>query len=123
MKIKGTLKPLRDKVLVRDMQFGMEKTAGGIYLPSDDGKSSGIHPRWGRVFAIGPEQEDVKIDQWILVEHGRWSRGTVYETSEGEDVEIRLVDNKSILAVSDEAPNDAQRTVIGNFNLNIPSEA
>jgi co-chaperonin GroES (HSP10) len=122
MKVKGTLKPLRDKVLVRDMQFGMEKTAGGIYLPSDDGKSSGIHPRWGRVFAIGPEQQDIKIDQWILVEHGRWSRGTVYETPEGEDVEIRLVDNKSILAVSDEAPNDAQRTVIGNFNLNIPSE-
>jgi co-chaperonin GroES (HSP10) len=122
MKIKGILKPLKDKVLVRDMQFGIEQTAGGIYLPSDDGKSSGIHPRWGKVFAIGPEQEDVLVDQWILVEHGRWSRGTTYETEDGEDIEIRLVDNKSILAVSDEAPNDTQRIVMGNFNLNTPTE-
>jgi co-chaperonin GroES (HSP10) len=122
MKIKGTIKPLRDKVLIRDMQFGIEKTAGGIYLPSDDGKSSGIHPRWGRVFAIGPEQNEVKIDQWILVEHGRWSRGTVYQTPEGEDIEIRLVDNNAILLYSDEAPNDAQRIKMGIFNLNTTPE-
>jgi co-chaperonin GroES (HSP10) len=122
MKIKGTIKPLRDKVLIRDMQFGIEKTAGGIYLPSDDGKSSGIHPRWGRVFAIGPEQTEVKINQWILVEHGRWSRGTVYQTPEGEDIEIRLVDNNAILLYSDDAPNDAQRINMGTFNLNTAPE-
>jgi co-chaperonin GroES (HSP10) len=123
MKVKGKLKPLRDKVLVRDMQFGMEKTAGGIFLPSDDGKSSGIHPRWGRVFAVGPEQTDVKINDWILVEHGRWSRGTVYETPEGEDIEIRLVDNNSILLVSNDPPNDAMRINFGTFNLNTAPEA
>ena len=122
MKIKGTIKPLRDKVLIRDMQFGIEKTAGGIYLPSDDGKSSGIHPRWGRVFAIGPEQTEVKVDQWILVEHGRWSRGTVYQTPQGEDIEIRLVDNNAILLYSDEAPNDTQRIKMGTFNLNTAPE-
>lgn len=122
MKIKGTIKPLRDKVLIRDMQFGIEKTAGGIYLPSDDGKSSGIHPRWGRVFAIGPEQTEVKVDQWILVEHGRWSRGTVYQTPQGEDIEIRLVDNNAILLYSDEAPNDTQRIKMGTFNLNTTPE-
>ena len=122
MKIKGTIKPLRDKVLIRDMQFGIEKTAGGIYLPSDDGKSSGIHPRWGRVFAIGPEQTEVKVDQWILVEHGRWSRGTVYQTPQGEDIEIRLVDNNAILSYSDEAPNDTQRIKMGTFNLNTTPE-
>ena len=122
MKIKGTIKPLRDKVLIRDMQFGIEKTAGGIYLPSDDGKSSGIHPRWGRVFAIGPEQTEVKVDQWILVEHGRLSRGTVYQTPQGEDIEIRLVDNNAILLYSDEAPNDTQRIKMGTFNLNTTPE-
>lgn len=122
MKIKGVLIPLRDKVLVRDMQFGMEKTAGGIVLLSDDGKSSGIHPRWGKVFAVGPEQEDVKVDDWILIEHGRWSRGTVYETPDGEDVEIRLVDNNAILLVSNEPPNDTQRIKFGTFNLNTAPE-
>jgi co-chaperonin GroES (HSP10) len=122
MKIKGTVRPLRDKVLISDMQFGIEKTASGIFLPSDDGKSSGIHPRWGKVWAVGPEQEDVKIGDWILIEHGRWSRGTQYESDGGEVTEIRLVDNKSILAISDQAPNDALRVVTGPLNLHVPTE-
>ncbi len=109
MKIKGILRPLRDRVIVSDMQFGMEKTAGGIVLLSDDGKTQGIKPRWGKVFAIGPDQKDVKIGEWVLVEHGRWSRGTIYENDKGDEIEIRLVDNNAILLSSAEQPNDAMR--------------
>jgi co-chaperonin GroES (HSP10) len=120
MTVKGTLKPLRDKVIVKDMQFGIEKTATGIFLPSDDGKSSGVHPRWAKVFAIGPEQTEVEVGQWILLEHGRWSRGHEYEDDTGEKFDIRLADNAAILLVSDEPPNDAMRVKLGALNLHVP---
>jgi len=119
MTVRGKLRPLHDKVIISNMNFGMEKTLSGIYLPSDDGKSSGVHPRWGKVFAIGPEQKDVEIGQWILLEHGRWSRGHKYELENGEIIDIRLADNNAILCVSDEAPKDALRVVPGTFNLDI----
>ena len=74
-KVTGKLKPIRDNVLVTDMDFGEQVTASGIYIPSDDGKSEGVKSRWGRVWAIGPEQQDVKVGEWILIEHGRWTSG------------------------------------------------
>jgi co-chaperonin GroES (HSP10) len=119
MTVKGTIRPLGNKVLISDMNFGMDKTKSGILLQSDDGKSSGIHPRWGKVFAIGPDQTDVEVGQWILMEHGRWSRGHKYEAENGEIIDIRLADNNAILCVSDEAPDDAMRVKIGALNLNV----
>ena len=122
--VEGTLRPLDNKVLVYEMEFGMEKSVGGIFLPSDDGKSTGIHPRWAKVYAIGPNQLDVKVGEWILLEHGRWSRGINYRTPEGDDIVIRLADTNAILMSTDEKPQGAQRNeAIGagsNFNFNIP---
>lgn len=104
--IKGKIKPLRDKVLVSDMSFDEQKTASGIIIRSDDGKSEGIKPRWGRVWAIGPEQSDVKVGEWILVEHGRWTRGITVEDETGSEIIIRMVETKSILLSANEKPND-----------------
>jgi co-chaperonin GroES (HSP10) len=122
--VEGTLRPLDNKVLVHEMEFGMEKSQGGIFLPSDDGKSAGIHPRWAKVYAIGPNQIDVKVGEWILLEHGRWSRGINYRTPEGNDIVIRLADLNAILMSTDEKPSGAQRNqAVGagsNFNFNIP---
>lgn len=122
MTVKGKLRPLGSKVLISNMNFGMEKTRSGILLHSDDGKSSGIHPRWGKVFAVGPEQTEVNVGQWILLEHGRWSRGHKYESENGETIDIRLADTDAILLVSDEEPNDAMRVTPGAFNLNVPNQ-
>jgi len=121
MTIRGKLIPLGSKVLVSNMNFGEEKTKGGIILNSDDGKSSGIHPRWAQVYAVGPEQKDVVVGQWILIEHGRWSRGTKHEREDGEIVEIRLADTEAILLATDEPPSDAMRVVPGAFNIDIPN--
>jgi co-chaperonin GroES (HSP10) len=122
--VEGTLRPLDNKVLVHEMEFGIEKSQGGIFLPSDDGKSAGIHPRWAKVYAIGPNQIDVKVGEWILLEHGRWSRGINYRTPEGDDIVIRLADLNAILMSTDEKPSGAQRNqAVGagsNFNFNIP---
>jgi len=101
------LKPIKDKVLVSDMHFGEQKTASGIILRDDDGKTLGIHPRWGKVWAKGPKnQEEYNVGDWILIDHGRWTHGIKMQTDEGE-ITVRMVDNKDILMVSEERPADA----------------
>ena len=99
------LHPLRDTIIVSDMTFDERISNGGIVLLNDDMKSSGIRPRWARVYAIGPEQKDVQVGQYILISHGRWTRGIKIEDESGEKV-IRKVDNNDILMVSDEPVND-----------------
>ena len=111
MKVKGNLKPLRNNILVTDMEFEMQRTTGGLFIPSDNGKTSGIHPRWGRVWAIGPEQTDVNINEWVLIEHGRWTRTVELEQSDGTTVELRMVDFNAVLAVAAEKPDDVMRSV------------
>jgi len=101
----SALRPLSDGVIVIDMNFGEQKTAGGIILQSDNGKAHGVHPRWAKVYAVGSEQKDVAVGQWVLVEHGRWTRGIKIEDNEGEKI-IRKIDTNCMLMVSDEAPAD-----------------
>lgn len=101
----SSLRPLNDGVIVIDMNFGEQKSRGGLVLLSDDGKTHGIHPRWAKVYAVGPEQKDVKVGQWVLMEHGRWTRGIKIEDDEGEKI-IRKVDTKCMMMVSDEEPSD-----------------
>jgi co-chaperonin GroES (HSP10) len=100
-RVEGIFKPLRDGILVRNMDFGERKTASGLIVLSDDGKVGGIHPRWGEVIAVGNEQEDVSVGQYVMVAHGRWSRG--FELN-GETV--RTVDPKDVLGIQDEEPDN-----------------
>ena len=99
-----TIKPLHDNVIVRDMNFAGRTLDSGIVLLGDDGKSDGIRPRWAQVYAVGPEQTDVTVGQWVLLEHGRWSRG-INITQDGEELTIRRADPEAIMMVSDEEPN------------------
>jgi co-chaperonin GroES (HSP10) len=99
------LQPLKDSVIVSDMVFDARITTSGIILPNDNGKSTGIRPRWGQVYAIGPEQQDVTPGQWICIEHGRWTRGIDVEDENGK-VTLRRVDPKDIMMISDGKPND-----------------
>jgi len=106
--------PLKKRVLVSDMHFGETKTKGGIILTDDDGSEGGIHPRWGKVYAIGDQQEDVTVGQWVMVSHGRWSRGFKVK-KEGLELEVRMIDENDILLVSDEEP-EQNRTKAGYVN-------
>jgi co-chaperonin GroES (HSP10) len=118
MKVIGKIVPIRDKVLVSDMNFDSQKTFSGIIIPSDNGKVRGIHPRWAKVFAVGPEQTEVKVGEWILIEHGRWTRGIEYEIEDEEILELRMVDNAAILMSADEPPEDA----VFAFQVGAPAE-
>jgi len=100
------LRALHDSVIVSDMAFDERISNGGIIIPNDDMKSSGIRPRWGRVYAIGPDQTDIKVGQYVLVTHGRWTRGVDIEDDNGDHT-IRKVDTNDILMVSDEPVQDS----------------
>lgn len=102
--VKGNILPIRDNVLITDMEFGEEKTTSGIIIQSLNGKSSGIKPRWGKVWAIGPDQKDVKVGDWICISHGRWTRGVTVE-EDGTEIIIRRIDNNDILIVTDKKPD------------------
>ena len=101
-----SLRPLKDTVLVTDMVFKERKLNSGIVLLNDNGTTAGIRPRWGRIYAVGPEQKDYSVGDWICVAHGRWTRGVEIEDTEGNAVTIRKVDPKDILLISDEQPSD-----------------
>lgn len=103
-KIKGTPRAIGNRVLVTDMYFGDQTTASGLIIRSDDGTTRGVYPRWGKVYSKGPEnKDDYKEGDWILVEHGRWTRGIDMDIA-GEEFTLRMVEAESILAYSDEKP-------------------
>jgi co-chaperonin GroES (HSP10) len=106
--IKGTLRAIGNRVLVTNMHFGEQTTKGGIILGTDDGKTRGIYPRWAKVYSKGPDNtDDYDVGDWILIEHGRWTRGMKIDTDVGE-LEIRMVETESILASSQEKPEGIQ---------------
>jgi len=100
--------PLKKRVLVSKMHFGETKSKGGIILIDDDGSEGGIHPRWAEVYAIGNKQEDVKVGQWVMVSHGRWSRALKVK-KDNVELEVRMIDEDDILLVSDEEPEDNRK--------------
>jgi co-chaperonin GroES (HSP10) len=103
------IKALHDNVLVADMEFDTRITQSGLILPNDNGTTLGIRPRWGRVYAVGRDQKDVQVGQWICVAHGRWTRGIDIEDGSGPTKRtIRKIDPADILLVADgdERPRD-----------------
>ena len=101
--VENDITPLKKRVLVSDMHFGETKSKGGIILMDDDGSAGGIHPRWAKVYAVGNQQEDVKVGQWLMIAHGRWSRAFKV-AKEGVELEVRMIDENDILLVSDTEP-------------------
>jgi co-chaperonin GroES (HSP10) len=99
------LKPLNDVVIVGEMTFTERFTNTGIVLLSDNGKTAGIRPRWGQVYAVGPDQKDVRVGEWVCIAHGRWTRGIDIEDENGKQT-LRRVDPKDILMSADEMPDD-----------------
>ena len=82
--IRGKLTPLRDNILASDLEFGIQ-VQNGIIIPDDNMTERGIKPRWCKVHAVGPDVEDLVPGDWILADHGRWSYGFRFSTSEQSD--------------------------------------
>jgi hypothetical protein len=103
---KGKPRAVGNRVLVTDMYFGEQVTKSGIVLTNDDGTTRGIYPRWAKVYGKGPRNTDpYEVGHWILIEHGRWTRGFKLDDGSGEK-ELRMVEAESVLAYAEEKPND-----------------
>ena len=100
------VRALSKDILVVDMDMGDMTTSSGIVIQSDNGKAHGVKPRWAKVYKVGSEVDiDVKVGQWVLIEHGRWTRKI--NIDDGESVkDFQKVEIKSIMAVADERPDD-----------------
>ena len=96
--IQGNIKAIGEDVLVTEMEFGEMKTESGIVIGSDDGKNHGVKPRWAKVFDVGPEQKEFSVGQWILIEHGRWSRKIKVDNGSGE-IGIQKIDPDCVLGI------------------------
>lgn len=97
--------PIRDWVIATEMNFEGRTLSSGVILLGDNGRADGIRPRWGQVYAVGPEQTDIKVGNWICVAHGRWTRGLDIEDESGKRT-VRRIDPNDILLVSEDRPND-----------------
>lgn len=97
------LRALNDKILCKDMEKGEQVSAGGIILTNDDATEHGIRPRWMQVHSVGPDVRSIKEDQWIMVEHGRWTTAMRLRNNE-EEFTLWGVEEASVLLVSDEKP-------------------
>ena len=98
---------LKGKVLVTDLERG-SRIINGIILPDDNGKSTGIRPRWGRVYSVGDGITEIKKDQWILIENGRWTRMLKIKDENNKEVQLWGVEwPQSVMLVSDTDPETA----------------
>lgn len=100
------IRPLGKRVIVSVMERGERRLGSGIVIPNDDGKDSGIRPRWAKVYAIGEGVPDIEVGNWVLIEHGRWTRGITLENGDEKTVLYQVDWENGILAVSDEPPGD-----------------
>lgn len=104
------------------MNFGEQVTTSGIVISSDNGKERGIYPRWAQVFAVGPEHnEEFTVGDWILIEHGRWTRGIDYQHADGAKATLRMIDNNCVMMWDNEQPDQvfigSESTLTASSNI------
>jgi hypothetical protein len=100
-------KAIRDKILICNIEKGERKTAGGIVLTDDNKKGDGVRARWAQIYDVGPDVKDPELvpGKWILVEHGRWTRGMDLLDDNGDPFTLWGVQwPDPILMVADEQP-------------------
>lgn len=101
---------LPDVVLVREIQRG-ERKVGSIILRNDDGESHGIRSRWAQVHAVGENVTDVGVGEFVLLQHGRWTRGFELEDEQGEPLVLYAIDYPNgVLIAAEEIPEGWEET-------------
>lgn len=99
------VKALKNKVLVQDLESG-ERVINGIVVPDDNGKSEGIRARWGKVYSVGDNIDEVKPGQFIYVKHGRWTRAFDIKQDDGSVLKLWGVEwPDAVMLVADEIPD------------------
>lgn len=95
------LRALPGRVLVDDIERG-DRIIGKIWIPNDNGKSSGIRPRWAHVYSVGEGITEIQVGQWVLVNHAQWTRGFDIVDDDGNAKTIWQINwPDEVLAVAD----------------------
>ena len=112
------IKALKTKIIARLLEDpkAERKTAGGLILAGDDATEAGIRARWFQTISVGEEVLDIKENQYILVDHGRWTRGVTLVTDDVEELQVRRVDIKDILGKQDNKPNAVYQSGVYSSN-------
>lgn len=98
------IRPLDNNILGR-VSFDEHMSDGGILISvNDNAKSSGIRPRWTKVWKVGEGVTEVKAGDWVLVEHGRWSFKSEIVNDNGKKIEFMRIDPNALMAISEERP-------------------
>jgi co-chaperonin GroES (HSP10) len=102
--VKGSIIAIKDRVFVTDMDDGENITKNGIIIPGDDRNARGIRDRWARVYLVGPDAaDDLKVGDWILVKHGRWTPAVKIEDAVKGEIKVWLVEYpESVLVIADD---------------------
>jgi len=87
-----TLVPVRGTVLVHNIEEGEKRTRNGIIILDDNGKERGIRERWAQVWAKHQDIDEIEVGDWVLIKHGRWTRGVDVSDAQGGKVTIRKID-------------------------------
>lgn len=98
--------PLGDKVLGRMLEVvGQERhTDGGLIITEDTMTEGAIRPRWFEITHVGPKQQEFSRGDYVLVAHGRWSRGIDVDGTKREEDKLFLLDTDEFLGASDIHP-------------------
>lgn len=105
-----SIRPRKGSLFVHNLDYGDVRIRNGVYIPNDDMKQAGIRPRWAQILFVADDlKRDFAPGQWILLDHGNWSRGFDIEL-QGEITRVWFVEPKSVkrggLLISDEMPDD-----------------
>lgn len=105
----ANIRPINDRVLITDLEFGEQTTKSGVIIMDDDGQSRGIRTRWGKVIAIGPKQTELQVNDFVLLTHGRWSRAFKVLIN-GTETKMFMIDYPTgLLAISKTKPSELER--------------
>jgi len=99
--------PRTDNIFCTDGDVGDKTAESGIIIRATIGQSSGVTPRWFKVFDVGPEIDWLEPGQWVYVEYGRWTEGfTVRDDRLEEGQKIWKVEPQACMLLSDEEPEN-----------------
>ena len=112
MKMNKTMTPLGTKIIGKMVDGYVEKkTLGGLIIQDEDATVEAIRPRWFEVTHVGPDQIDVAVGDWVLVEQGRWTSVLYfYQTNRKVDYLFRI-DEEGMIGTSNTDPMDEYGTI------------
>jgi len=90
--IDGKIRPIQDRLYVKDIEKGENITKSGLIILDDNMSERGVRPRWATVYKTGPKVDGLNPGDRILIAHARWTKPFIALDDNGEYVELRAAE-------------------------------